>query len=45
MPDQNQCWFTRTVLNVGREYGLTIDRREANALEQVLANCSTTAIS
>ena len=45
MPDQNTCWFAQTVLDVRRAYGLTIDRREADALERVLSGCSSTALS
>ena len=45
MPDENRCWFAQTVLDVRREYGLTIDQREADALERVLSGCSSTAIS
>ena len=45
MPDENRCWFAQTVLDVRREYSLTIDQREADALERVLSGCSSTAIS
>ena len=31
-------------LQVRREYGLTIDRAEANAADQVLAGCESTAL-
>ena len=44
MPDQNRCWFAQTALNVRLAYGLTIDHTEADALERVLATCSSTAI-
>lgn len=37
MPDENRCWFAETVVDVRREYGLTTDRREADALERVLS--------
>ena len=41
-PDVNQCWFARTVVAVRQAYQLTIDRREADALERILAGCSST---
>ena len=39
LPAQNRCWFANQIIAVRRAYGLTIDRREANALDRVLANC------
>ena len=33
VPAQNRCWFAARVVDVRRAYGLTIDRREAAALE------------
>ena len=45
LADLNQCWYVDQTLQVRREYGLTIDRREAEAAEaaeQVLALCTTT---
>ena len=44
LPDRNRCWFADRVLQVRRKYGLTIDRREAAALERVLAGCESTAL-
>ena len=44
LPDRNRCWFAGRVLQVRRKYGLTIDRREAEALERVLAGCESTAL-
>ena len=38
-PDANQCWFAQTVVAVRRAYRLTIDRREADALDGILAGC------
>ena len=38
----NQCWFAGRILDVRRKYRLTIDRREATALEGVLSNCNST---
>lgn len=45
MPDQNRCWFAQTIIDVRREYGLTIDRREADAIDRMLAGCTSFAIS
>jgi hypothetical protein len=41
LPALNQCWYAKTIIAVRREYRLTIDQREARALEAVLAACST----
>ncbi len=42
MPKMNKCWFARRVVDVRRKYALTIDRREADALEGVLSRCAST---
>ena len=44
LPDRNQCWFADRVVEVKREYGLTVDRREAEALARVLSGCVSTAM-
>ena len=36
LPDLNQCWFADRVVAVRRKFGLTIDPREAAALDRVL---------
>ena len=36
VPGRNRCWFAGRVLQVKRAYGLTVDRREAAALERIL---------
>jgi len=41
MPSINQCWFANRVLQVRLKYGLTIDRREVDALEAVLSGCES----
>ena len=41
LPDLNQCWFANRVVQVKREYGLTVDAREASALDAVLSGCSS----
>ena len=38
-PDENRCWFAWRVIDVRRAYGLTIDRREADALDTILVTC------
>ena len=42
LPDLNQCWYVDRTIQVRREYGLTIDRAEADAIERVLAGCKST---
>ncbi len=44
LPRRNRCWFAARVVEVRRAYGLTVDRREADALERVLAGCESTAL-
>lgn len=40
MPQRNRCWFAARVVAVRKRWGLTVDVREANALEAVLSGCS-----
>jgi len=42
LPDLNQCWFADRAIQVRRKYGLSIDRAEADALDRVLAGCTST---
>ena len=42
LPPMNRCWFAARVVAVKRKYGLSIDAREAAALERVLAGCDST---
>ena len=42
LPPINRCWFASRVVAVKWKYGLTVDRREAAALERVLSACSST---
>ena len=44
VPARNRCWFAARVVDVRRVYGLTIDRREAAALDGSLAGCESTSI-
>ena len=43
-PAQNRCWFAARVVAVRQRYGLTVDQREADALDQVLAGCASTEL-
>ena len=38
-PAQNRCWFAETVIHVRRKHGLTMDWREAQALDETLRTC------
>ena len=42
LPPQNRCWFAARVIAVRQQYGLTVDRREADALDRVLSGCAST---
>ena len=44
LPAQNRCWFVARVIAVRQKYGLTIDQREADALDRVLAACPSTKL-
>ena len=44
LPAQNRCWFAARAVAVRQRYGLTVDRREADALDQVLAGCASTEL-
>ena len=44
VPDRNRCWFAGRVLEVKRAYRLTVDPREAAALERILRGCADTAM-
>ena len=44
VPARNRCWFAVRILEVWRAYGLTIDRREAAALDRIFAACASTAL-
>ena len=41
LPELNQCWFAARTVQVKREYGLSVDPREASALDAVLSGCSS----
>ena len=44
VPTRNRCWFAARVVEVRQAYGLTVDQREAAALERILAGCESTAL-
>ena len=44
LPTINKCWFAARVVAVKQKYALSVDRREAAALERVLAGCASTAM-
>ena len=41
LPEHNCCWFAATVVAVRKEYELTIDRREATALDRIISGCDS----
>ena len=41
LPARNRCWFAATIVAVRQKYNLTIDRREADALDRILASCES----
>ena len=41
LPALNQCWYVDRIVQVRRQYGLTIDPTEAQAIDQVLAGCTS----
>lgn len=41
LPPHNRCWFAARVWQVRHRYALTIDAREAAALEAVLSTCTS----
>ena len=44
LPELNQCWYAERTVQVRAKHGLTIDQREADAIERVLSACETTAM-
>ena len=42
LPELNRCWYVDRVVQVRREYALTIDQDEADAVDRVLAGCEST---
>ncbi|MDE2837213.1 MAG: excalibur calcium-binding domain-containing protein [Chloroflexota bacterium] len=44
VPDLNRCWFANRVVEVRQRYVLTVDRRERDALENILSGCASTGM-
>lgn len=44
LPEHNRCWFVYTIIRVKQKYQLTIDKRERDAIQDVLNNCSANDI-
>ena len=42
LPDLNECWYVDRIVQTRLEYGLTIDRAEADAIDTVLDGCTPT---
>ena len=40
----NECWFLDRVVQVREKYNLSIDQREADAIDAVLDGCSSVAL-
>ena len=41
LPKRNRCWFANRVVEVRLEYDLTVDRAEADALDDILKSCGS----
>ena len=39
LPKLNRCWFVSKVIKVRQRYGLTIDRAEADEIDNVIMGC------
>ena len=39
LPDHHRCWYVRTIIQVKRKWGLSVDQAEADALRAVLEGC------
>lgn len=39
LPRHNRCWYANRIVEIKRKYGLTMDRKEADALSGILRNC------
>ena len=45
IPDHNACWFAARSVAVRQQYGLTIDPREAEAIDSILDRCLSTTLN
>ena len=41
LPEHNRCWFAARVVAVRQKYRLTVDAREAAALDAILSGCAS----
>ena len=41
MPEKNQCWFAKRIVDIKTRYELSVDQVEADALETVLSVCDS----
>ena len=41
LPEMNRCWFAHRTVQIKLKYELTVDRREAEALEKILSDCTS----
>ncbi len=41
LPEYNKCWFVNRIIQVRLKYDLTIDRREADAIDKVMKECES----
>ena len=39
LPEKNQCWYVNRVVDVKKEYGLSVDQAESDAIDIVLSHC------
>ena len=42
LPDLNRCWYANRIVEVRRQFDLTIDERERDMLESILSGCPST---
>lgn len=41
LPEKNQCWFAKTVIDVKSAYDLSVNSEELVSLEKVISNCDS----
>ncbi|MYF41188.1 MAG: DUF1524 domain-containing protein [Rhodothermaceae bacterium] len=41
MPTENKCWYVNAIIKVKRKYGLTVDQRESDVLNEWLGRCQS----
>ncbi len=41
LPEKNQCWFVKTVIDIKSDYDLSVDSEELVSLERVISNCDS----